>query len=234
MGVVATVAGFSTNSYVTLAEANTYFGNRYDTSNWDGLSTDNKEALLVQAARDIDLGNFTGNKYYDSQSMQFPRDDHETVDGNCASGSLTKFKHTDLKSDTYGEIPSNYWKYGSVHFTSATLENEIYSIASSDVNGFVYADYSATPTSTTKFIVFAPVDSLIKSAQCEQAHYILEHGLESYAEMRALGLEQLAIGDVSVRPRGRGDRMGTTPVMCLRAKKLMSRYFRKGVRIGRA
>lgn len=233
-GVIATVAGFNSNSYVTVAEADLYFNLRYGSSSWRELPDADKEAVLVQAARDIDIANYVGNLYYDPQTMSFPRDDHDTVEGNCASPTNRRFKHSDLKSDTYGEIPTNYWKHGSIHFTSATLDGQSYAIASSDTSGFVYSSFSATPTTTTEFIIFAPIHQDIKEAQCEQSNHILNNNLEQYAEMRALGIQNITIGDVSITPHGRLESTGNTPILSLKAKKLMSKYFRRSSKIGRA
>lgn len=234
--LVASIAGHVSNSYVTISEADAYFDVRYGTSNWFALSRRDKEALLVQSTKDIDFGNYYGNKYYDAQALQFPRDDHETVEGKCASPGANRFKHANLKSETYMEIPPNYWKYGTVHFTSATLENQKVVVGTSNAaSGFVHGPFSAAPTANTSFIIFAPVDRNIKAAVCEQAHSVLEHGLESYAEMRALGIHEVTVGDVTVRPRSYLDRPPVpTNVMCLKAKKLMSRYMRKGLKIARA
>jgi hypothetical protein len=109
-------------------------------------------------------------------------------------------------------------------------------IASSNTSGFVFVSPSATPTTTTEFIVFPPIDPEVKNAVCEQAHFILEHKLENYAELRALGLFSVRIGDVAVTARTAREGGSTrTPIMCLRAKRLMSRYSRGGIdRVGRA
>jgi hypothetical protein len=234
--LIASIAGYRSNSYLSVDEADDYFARKYGTTNWFSLSKMDKKALLVQSTKDIDFGNYYGDKYYDAQALQFPRDDHETVSGKCASPNNNRFKHTNLKSDTYMSIPPNYWKYGTVHFTSATLINQIVVIGTSvAASGFIHAPFSQSPTTNTDFIVFAPIDQPIKSAVCEQAHFVLESGLEFYAEARALGIQEMTIGDVSVKPRSNTDRPPIpTNVMCLRSKKLMSRYMRKGLKIARA
>lgn len=233
-GVIASVGGFNSNSYVTVTEADTYFNLRYRTSAWRDLPDSDKEAILVQAARDVDIANYKGDLYYDPQTMSFPRDAHETVEGYCASSTNKKFKHSDLKSDTYGEYPTNFWKYGTIHFTSATLDNKIYAIASSDTSGFVYGSFSATPTTTTQFIVFAPIIQDIKDAQCEQAFFIMDSDLNSYVELQAMGIQNVTIGDVSVSPHGRMESRSNPTILCVKAKKLLSKYFRKGLKVGRA
>jgi hypothetical protein len=50
MSIDATVAGVAANSYVTLAEAATYFTNRMNFATWDN-STEQEEALLMACAK---------------------------------------------------------------------------------------------------------------------------------------------------------------------------------------
>lgn len=78
----ATVAGHSANSYITLADAETYFEKKLYTQGWDALTTDEKNTTLVEAAREIDTYlRFRGERYHnetygdeDRQALQFPRD----------------------------------------------------------------------------------------------------------------------------------------------------------------
>ena len=50
----ATLKGTSANSYVTLAEANTYFETVPDSSTWDNKTDDQKNRALISATRWID------------------------------------------------------------------------------------------------------------------------------------------------------------------------------------
>ena len=227
MALKTTVGAFNSSSYVTATEADEYFRGKYDTSNWDGLSRADKEALLRGACNEIDLGNYAGDLYYERQALQFPRSDHVVIEGACASPDTAKFKHTEVHDTEYGETPINWLKHGSIHFTTATLFGETYVIASNDTSDFVYtaSTFSSAPTTTTNFIIFSPIDKEIKDAQCEQAISRLDNNLDFYAEARALGIYDLKVGDVMARVRGRQDNRAV-PVMCMRARKLMSRYFR--------
>jgi len=239
MALVASIAGMNTNSYLTTTEADQYFLERYDSNSWFELSQRQKEGLLIRATHNIDIGgNYSGDKYYESQGLSFPRDDVDTVTGKCASSEITKFKNANLKSSDYMAMPANFWRYGTVHFTTATPANNICYIASSDIKGFVYpegASFSATPTTNTTFIAFPKIDTEIKDAVCEEAFNIQSNNFDEYVEMRALGFDMVQIGDFSIRPGGGfGGSGGKIPTMCTRAKKLMTRYFRKGLRIQRA
>jgi len=60
-------------SYVTLAEAQTYFNNILNTDNWDDATEGDKIKALVMATKAIDRLNFLGKKTVSTQSFQFPR-----------------------------------------------------------------------------------------------------------------------------------------------------------------
>ena len=228
----------NTNSYVTVTEANTYIRKKYGhDSRWDTLTTEGKKAVLVEAAREIDSYNFINEKYYESQSMQFPRSDHTIVTGNCAATiTATAFKHTSLKSSTYGTYPTNYWTYGTCHITVGTPVYDIRNIARSNViTGHVAMDtaFTATPTTNTQFIIFSPLFKEVKDAQCEQALYILEsQHAETLQNYRNIGAKRVAIGDVEVDfvEGASGENVAIAPI----SKKLLSRWIRKQLRIARA
>jgi len=70
----ATVGGSSSNSYVTLAEANTYMGDRLHTTAWTAATNDTKNSALLWAARLLDRTvRWSGSKASESQSMEWPR-----------------------------------------------------------------------------------------------------------------------------------------------------------------
>ncbi len=224
------------NSYVTLDEASKYIRNRYKhTDLWDTLTDEGKKRLLIEAAKNIDSYNYIGDRYYDSQALEFPRDDHEVVTGNPATPiTATSFYNDSLYSTSYGEYPNDYWKYGTCHITTGTPVNDIVSIQSSNAtNGKIVTEqFSATPTINTEFIIFAPIDADIKAAQCEEALFLLQNAdMEDIIGYRDIGSEYLKIGDVSVSfGGGNQNKLVVSP----KAKKLMSRWMRKRLRYGRA
>jgi len=221
------------NSYGILEEANDYIRNKYGHENtWDTLSPQGKNRILIEAANDMEIFNYNGDKYYDMQALSFPRDDHEVVTGNCTATITAKsFKHANLKPSSYGDVGKNYWKYGSCHLDDY---DETGFIASSNVAGHVQmtANFTASIGSGTSFVVFAPVDRNIRYAQYEQALFITENqNIDSVNTYKNLGAEEVRIGDVRVVFRE-----GATskiPVSSS-AKKLLSRYIRKVYRLGRA
>ena len=231
------------NSYVTLKEANDYIRNvRGHPNNWDTLSVEGRKRVLIQAAKDIDRFNFIGKKYYDNQVLEFPRDDHPVLTGNCASLFTVKsFKNTNFKNTTYGayRYNPNYWKYGTIHITSATPLREIREIASNNVVTnyvSVATSFSDTPTANTAFIAFEPVDSKVKEAQYEQALNILDRDgggtLQNYI---SLGARRVQIGDVEVDfGSGSSSSSGMKTTISPKAKRLLSQWFEKFKRIARA
>jgi hypothetical protein len=93
MAIVATVGGASSNSYVTLTEATTYFATRLNSAAWTAASSADKEAALLTACRRIEACRIAVNRrpygygvrisdplvydprapYLDTQRLSFPR-----------------------------------------------------------------------------------------------------------------------------------------------------------------
>ena len=78
--IIATIKSETANSYVTLAEANTYFETVPSSTNWDNKSDDNKNRALISATRWIDTLVFYGDRCDDDQALKFPRTNYQ-VDG---------------------------------------------------------------------------------------------------------------------------------------------------------
>lgn len=64
-----------TNSYVTVAEATTYYGDRFwvDSSAWTDASTGGKEQALITASLRLDRLPLVGRKVDPEQALEFPR-----------------------------------------------------------------------------------------------------------------------------------------------------------------
>jgi hypothetical protein len=62
-----------TNSYVTLAEADSYFSDRLDVAAWSVGSETQKQQALITATSILDTLEWTGIAVSDSQSLAFPR-----------------------------------------------------------------------------------------------------------------------------------------------------------------
>ena len=69
-----TAKGASANSYVTVADAETYFDERYDSALWlDEPSTAQKERLLITATRELDRLPWLATRTTSTQALQWPR-----------------------------------------------------------------------------------------------------------------------------------------------------------------
>ena len=82
--IIATLKSATANSYVTLAEANTYFETVPDSTTWDNKTDDQKNRALISATRWIDSFNYYGDRCDEGQALKWPRnnlevDDVETV-----------------------------------------------------------------------------------------------------------------------------------------------------------
>ena len=72
--IVTTVSGTTSNSYVTLAQANTYMeAVPWFDSTWDALTDAQKNSYLVQATRALDRMRYRGARYDKDQALEFPR-----------------------------------------------------------------------------------------------------------------------------------------------------------------
>jgi hypothetical protein len=225
------------NSYATLKEANDYIRNKYGhDSSWDSLDDEGKKRILIQAAGDLETFNYNGAKYYESQALEFPRSDHVILTGNCATPlTPSGFKNSALYSTTYGTYPTDFWKYGTVHITSATPANDVRVINTSNSStGAITVDtnFTATPVSTADFLIFRPLDAEVKNAQCEQAIFIIQNSrVDSLQNYKELGARTVQIGDTSIEfAPGGGDRVAISS----KARKLLSRWVRKTLRLARS
>jgi hypothetical protein len=63
----------NTNSYVTIAEADTYFETRIDSANWVTSSDEIKDQALVTATWLIDDSSWIGSAVSSSQALAWPR-----------------------------------------------------------------------------------------------------------------------------------------------------------------
>ena len=78
--ITATLSSATANSYVTLAEANTYFETVPDSSTWDDKTVDQKNRALIAATRWIDSFMFFGDRCDQGQALKFPRNNYQVDD----------------------------------------------------------------------------------------------------------------------------------------------------------
>lgn len=98
----ATLSGASSNSYVTLAEADAYFETVPNSSTWDDKTDDQKNRSIISATRWIDSLNFYGDRCDTSQALSWPRNNY----------------HVDRIELTCSEIPTEI-KYATYELARA-------------------------------------------------------------------------------------------------------------------
>lgn len=74
MALDATVGGAAANSYLTRAEANTYFASRLRTDTWDAATDDEKDKALQMATQLLDASlAWHGQAVTETQALAWPR-----------------------------------------------------------------------------------------------------------------------------------------------------------------
>ena len=86
--ITATLSSASANSYVTLAEANTYFETVPDSTTWDDKTVDQKNRALIAATRWIDTFVFYGDRCDNGQALKFPRNNYKVDDVELACTAI--------------------------------------------------------------------------------------------------------------------------------------------------
>lgn len=69
----------TSNSYITLENAETYFEERLNSDAWEDANENDKKRALITSTKSIDRLNFSGGKTNDEQVLQFPRDDDASI-----------------------------------------------------------------------------------------------------------------------------------------------------------
>ena len=76
----ATLQGTAANSYVTLAEANSYFETVPSSANWDNKTDDQKNRAIISATTWLDGLTYYGTRCTTTQALKWPRKEYK-VDG---------------------------------------------------------------------------------------------------------------------------------------------------------
>lgn len=78
--LVATVGGTTSNSYITLADAKTYFSWRLYTDAWDDATDQEREAALIMACQRLEQEDYVGIVVDEDQALKWPRQLNEDGD----------------------------------------------------------------------------------------------------------------------------------------------------------
>jgi hypothetical protein len=97
--LVATLAGATSNSYITVADASVYFDNRLDAADWTAATADNKAASLITATGWLDTLDFYGDRSAITQALKWPRID-VTCDGIEADATFIPREILDATCET--------------------------------------------------------------------------------------------------------------------------------------
>ena len=83
----ATLKSATANSYVTLAEADSYFETVPSSTTWDDKTDDAKNRSLISATRWIDSLNFYGDRCDEDQALKWPRNNYhvDRVELTCST-----------------------------------------------------------------------------------------------------------------------------------------------------
>ena len=89
----STSGGTTANSYLSVTEANDYFGGRFGAEAWDGFTDLQKKQLLSTATKKLESAVFGGSRATKTQSLAWPRINLIDQDGYSLNGVLpTKLK----------------------------------------------------------------------------------------------------------------------------------------------
>lgn len=90
--IIATPGGVDSNSYATLAEADTYLEAHLKADAWAALDDERKKAALVAATRSLENYKFGGLKAAGTQALGWPRTGVSDNDGYTISGVPSRLK----------------------------------------------------------------------------------------------------------------------------------------------
>jgi len=79
--VIATAKSATANSYVTLAESDTYFEGRLDVTEWTSVTDDEKNRAIVMATGRLEQEDYWGSVTDIDQALKWPRNGLTDEDG---------------------------------------------------------------------------------------------------------------------------------------------------------
>lgn len=87
----ATVGGASANTYVTQANATTYFEGHAFASTWTAATSANQDIALAHATRILDRVKWAGTKAASTQALAFPREYCPTLEFDAQADVVAEF-----------------------------------------------------------------------------------------------------------------------------------------------
>lgn len=259
MSLTTLVGGSTSDSYVTLVEANAYIASRPDSKNWNDSDYLERERLLRQATIDIDVFKFKGTKLFQGgeggglghslqssiydvinsgyQRLQFPRNWQEYYSGNPDSGTTTTLVDASFSSANFTR-DDDFFNYGAIYIVYGTNKGESREISdytASTGTFTVGTAFSNAIDITSQYIIVSPLDKYVKFATIEQALYLSNNlELAELQQWKMAGITARRIGDVSIRFKdgsGSLDRVGS--FMGSNAFKYIERFVNRSMDTGR-
>lgn len=192
------------DSYVTIAEANSYLANRQDVAEWTALTDDQKEAVLKLATKQIDSFRFfhepiieCPNYYRLEQALKFPRTNAKQYSGVVTSATANTLVCSGLIDQI--NIPNDLFNAGALLIKSGTGKGQTVKITDfNSTTGTFTIDgtFTTTPDTTSQFLAIEQVPLKVKYATIEQALYLAQGGGER-AKLQSEGVQSYSIGDLS-------------------------------------
>lgn len=173
--LITTPTAFNANSYISLLEANQYFLDRQESSDWTSATDDTKKQALIEATKLVDNFRYAGEKYYDYQNLMFPRNWSSDFFMTVEEAGLNYIQTDSMQlKESY---PSDFWNGGIIEFRSQDdpLYLQKYEITDFDqATGRIYATFPSTPTVGKSVLLVFAVPDEIKWAVCETAIWIIQ------------------------------------------------------------
>lgn len=147
--IVATAGSAAANSFVTLAEAETYMEGRGNKALWTAASDANKDIALAEATTDLDLREWSGYRATDTQALAWPRQwaidpdnpNHDYFDTDTVP---TRVKHATC------ELAFQYIKAGTTDVAALDAKTGV-KRKKVDVLETEYFSPSSTPTGLARY-----------------------------------------------------------------------------------
>lgn len=188
------------DSYISIAEADTYFSDFYygDTV-WTAATTALKEQALKMATKIIDRFRFFHEKFDDEQRLAHPRSNIETAASTASSGDTTH-----LTASIFANLiqyPDDYWNYGCIKIiygTNRFEKRQIKDFIRSTGQFETLTAFSSAIDSTSQFQAIKEIPRPIKHAQAEIALWIIKGDNKgSRAALQAEGVKSFSVGGLS-------------------------------------
>lgn len=164
LSIDATVGGANANSFVTLADADSYMESRLNGSTWDSAVDDDKNRALVEAQRELSVLGWKGQKASDAQALQWPRQWVEDPDASFPGFFYDTDEVPQRVKDAQMELAFQFIKSGTTDLaalpsTDGVVEKTI------DVISTTYAEPSQRARGLARFPrIAALVAPLLTSA----------------------------------------------------------------------